>query len=191
MEPVWYLYFPLRPLILNNTPPGIEDRGFNMTTVGEKIRHLREKFGMTGQEVAELGGLQNQSQISKVENGHNQATTLSMRVGLAKGFGLTLDEMNSYIDGRINIDAAFRAGFTRISSKLKEIRDRSAMAHQDELEEAIQQVRGSNISPAVINYVREIAARGRTQTVERWVHTIHYLNGIMDRLAAGKPVVAE
>ena len=159
-----------------------------MYTIGERVRSLRELYGMTGQEVADLGGIKNASQVSKVESGHNLATTLHMRVGLAKGFGLSLDEFNSFLDERMDAHHAHRLGFPRIAAKLNELRERVAMAHQEELEEAIRKVQ---VDPGVVVLARRIASNGKQQTVDRWIHTLHYLQGIFEKMTTGKPILGD
>jgi transcriptional regulator with XRE-family HTH domain len=46
--------------------------------------------------------------ISKIETGRNKLSTVDAREKLARGFGLTVQDLTAYLDGRIDVDEARR-----------------------------------------------------------------------------------
>lgn len=74
-----------------------------------RVRDLRAALGLTQEQVATRGGL-TRTDVNKVENGRNQATSHAVHKGLARGFGLTSDDLDLFFDGSLSVqDAAARA----------------------------------------------------------------------------------
>lgn len=72
--------------------------------IGLRVRALREALGLSQQALAERGGL-SRTEITKVEGGHNQASTFAMRASLARGFGASLETIVALLDGDAPIAA--------------------------------------------------------------------------------------
>jgi transcriptional regulator with XRE-family HTH domain len=66
---------------------------------GERIKSLREQLHLSQDEFAKRSGLQNRTYVSKFESGTNKATSFEALSALARGFGLTLQEMKDYLSG--------------------------------------------------------------------------------------------
>lgn len=71
--------------------------------VATRVRSLREALGLSQERIAERGGLR-RVEISKVEGGHNMATSYDMRRCLAAGFGLALEDLVELLDGETPIE---------------------------------------------------------------------------------------
>lgn len=65
---------------------------------------LRKRLGLTQAQVAERAGLR-RDEVTKVESGANKATSARVRDGLARAFGLSVDELVSYLDGATELEA--------------------------------------------------------------------------------------
>lgn len=73
----------------------------------DRFRTLRKKIGVTQEVFAERSGL-DRVEVSNLESGRNQATSVRMLKGIAAGFGLSLQEAADFIDGALDVDAAFQ-----------------------------------------------------------------------------------
>lgn len=80
--------------------------------VGDKVRALRDRRRWTQAELADRSGSDTlrRAYVAKVEIGLNLATSYELRAALAKGFGLSLEEFDAYLDGRLSVDEAVRRG---------------------------------------------------------------------------------
>lgn len=73
----------------------------------DRVRALRKALGRTQEEVADASLDDDGSQIIsrevmvKIENGANKGSTLRIREGLARAFGLSLSDANAYLDGTL------------------------------------------------------------------------------------------
>jgi transcriptional regulator with XRE-family HTH domain len=67
------------------------------TTVGQRIRRLREQRGWTQQELADKVGVRYET-INRLENQHSEEPRLSVARHLAKVFGVTLDYLGGMYD---------------------------------------------------------------------------------------------
>jgi transcriptional regulator with XRE-family HTH domain len=77
-----------------------------MATLGSRLRLLRETLGMTQEEVSirsvdEDGRILRRIEVGHVESGRNMASTRRVRLGLARAFSVTDDEMFDYLEGRV------------------------------------------------------------------------------------------
>lgn len=88
-------------------------------TVADRVRALRKALKLTQEELGKRGDL-DRVEVTRVENGWNQATSGRIRHGLAKGFGLTLEAAYAYLEGRIDLEAALEQA--RAASKPAEDR---------------------------------------------------------------------
>lgn len=86
----------------------------NMKTTSDKIKEMREKFGLTPAELAKNSDL-DPSYISKLENA-NGSLSLKASKALAKGFGLTLKD---FMDEMGLFDDITQPSFQLISSALR------------------------------------------------------------------------
>lgn len=66
---------------------------------GERIRSLRESLHLSQDEFVRRAGLPNRTYVSKFESGTNKATSYEALSALARGFGLTIQEMTDYLSG--------------------------------------------------------------------------------------------
>jgi transcriptional regulator with XRE-family HTH domain len=76
-----------------------------MAETGEIVRALRKALNLKQQEVAARGGVL-RSHLAMVEIGHNQASSYKTRSALAKGFGLTLEEVANLLAGKLSVRRA-------------------------------------------------------------------------------------
>jgi transcriptional regulator with XRE-family HTH domain len=74
-------------------------------TVGDRVRALRKTLGLTQEQLADAGEL-DRTEVTRVENGYNQATSGRIREKLARGFGLSLENTYAFLDGKIDVEAA-------------------------------------------------------------------------------------
>jgi transcriptional regulator with XRE-family HTH domain len=65
----------------------------------KRITLLRQRLNLSKTEFAKRAGL-GQAEVTHLESGRNQASTLRVREALARGFGLSLARTNEYLDGR-------------------------------------------------------------------------------------------
>ncbi len=83
--------------------PGVEslnpDR--NKGRTANKIRSLRKSLGLTQEQLSARSGI-TRVDISRIESGHNQATSHRVRTSLAAGFGVTVVDMDSFLDNQIS-----------------------------------------------------------------------------------------
>lgn len=87
-------------------------RSIEPMKVGDRVRILRERRGWTQAELADNTGSIScrRSYVAKVEIGLNQLSSYELRHALAHGFGLSPEEFDAYLDGRISVDEAARRG---------------------------------------------------------------------------------
>lgn len=80
--------------------------------IGDRVRILRERRRWTQADLADRTGSDSmrRTYVAKVEIGLNQLTSYELRAALAKGFGLSLEEFDAYLDGRLSVDEAARRG---------------------------------------------------------------------------------
>ena len=64
---------------------------------------LRKRLGLTQAQVAERAGLR-RDEVTKVEGGANKATSARVRDGLARAYGLSVDELLGYLDGAVELE---------------------------------------------------------------------------------------
>jgi transcriptional regulator with XRE-family HTH domain len=76
-----------------------------MTELHERVRAMRKGLGLTQEQLAERAGLE-RTVIVKIETDRNQASSHAVRSGLAAGFGLSLEDADAVLDGRISVKAA-------------------------------------------------------------------------------------
>ena len=75
------------------------------TTLGPRLRELRERLGMTQQQVGERAGY-GRDAINKLESGKLQASSARMRDGLAGAFSLSRADLDAFIGERITVEEA-------------------------------------------------------------------------------------
>jgi transcriptional regulator with XRE-family HTH domain len=75
------------------------------TTLGPRLRELRERLGMTQQQVGEKAGY-GRDAINKLEAGKLQASSARMRDGLADAFSLSRADLDAFVGGRITVEEA-------------------------------------------------------------------------------------
>lgn len=74
------------------------------TTVGDRVRALRTRRGLTQQQVADAAKIP-QGQYAKVENGQNKLSTAALRASLAMAFEIDRDRFDAYVEGRLSLEA--------------------------------------------------------------------------------------
>lgn len=81
----------------------VEARGVNWhMDTGTRAKALRERLGLTQDQAAERGGLR-RDEVTKVERGTNKASTSRIREGLARAYGVTLDQLAGYLEGSLSL----------------------------------------------------------------------------------------
>ena len=73
----------------------------------DRVKALRQELDLTQEQLAFAGGLR-RDQVCHIERGDNLASSNAVRAGLAKGFGLSRDDTDAYLEGRISLKAALR-----------------------------------------------------------------------------------
>ena len=73
--------------------------------VGGRVRSLRQALGLTQEKLADASGLA-RDEVCRLETGWNRATSGRVRQGLARGFGLTLEDTFAFVEGRLSVVAA-------------------------------------------------------------------------------------
>jgi transcriptional regulator with XRE-family HTH domain len=76
--------------------------------LGTRLRILREALGWTQEDVSvrsvdQDGMLLRRVEVGQVESGRNMATTVRVRAGLARAFGVTEEDLFYYLDGQIDL----------------------------------------------------------------------------------------
>lgn len=77
--------------------------------VGAVVRALREALGLTQGELAERSGFPSHVYVTRVERGMNRASSYKMREALAKGFGLSMLQLDQLLAGDLTVAKAVRA----------------------------------------------------------------------------------
>lgn len=76
-------------------------------TTADRIKALREKLGLVQEDLVErTGGDLDRTEVSKIEKGKNKLTTYRMRDLLARGLGLSMEDLIAYISGTLSIEEA-------------------------------------------------------------------------------------
>ena len=76
-----------------------------MEEIKDRIKALRKALGLTQDALADRGGLE-RVEISNLESGRNQATSVRILKGLAKGLGLDLQATSDFVDGLLSVEDA-------------------------------------------------------------------------------------
>jgi transcriptional regulator with XRE-family HTH domain len=77
----------------------------NEAVLPERVREMRKALGLTQEGLAKAAGL-NRIEIMKVERGTNKASSHRMRCALASGFGLSREDSDDLLEGRITVRTA-------------------------------------------------------------------------------------
>jgi transcriptional regulator with XRE-family HTH domain len=89
--------------------PSIEERKRVERERAQRVRELRDALGLTQEELAGLCGLL-RTDIVLIETVRNKMGSFDKRKKLAKGFGLSLDWFDAYLDGQLALaDALARS----------------------------------------------------------------------------------
>jgi transcriptional regulator with XRE-family HTH domain len=121
--------------------------------MGDRVFEARQALQQSQEVFAEHCGLK-RLHVLAIEEGRNKLTTIEPRRKLAKGFGVAVETLEAYLDGRINLKAflAQRGGGHRLNElQLRVIDERSVAlgAHND----------------LVVNLVSETATGAEMQTL--------------------------
>lgn len=79
---------------------------------GLYIRQLRERLDLSQEQLgirAGWGARKGRTRVSRIESGANQASSAATLQGLAAGFGLTLEQVVSLLNGSLAIEDAYDA----------------------------------------------------------------------------------
>ena len=78
-----------------------------MGTVAAAVKELRESLGMTQEELSVRAGFPGGSRVyvAKIETGRNELSTIAARERVAKGFGLSREQLDAYLEGRATLEA--------------------------------------------------------------------------------------
>jgi transcriptional regulator with XRE-family HTH domain len=78
----------------------------------DRIKALRKALGLTQEALAERADLE-RVEISNLESGRNQATSVRILKGLARGFGLELQDASDLVDGVLDVETAVQRSQAR------------------------------------------------------------------------------
>lgn len=79
-------------------------------------RELRERLGLTQEDVAEAGGLGRVNYL-RLESGDLKGGSAAAREGLARGFGLTAEQVVDGLHGKLSVEEAFESARKRAVSR--------------------------------------------------------------------------
>lgn len=89
-----------------------EDESANATDGGliaVRVKALRKALGMTQEALAARAGSDwTRLHITMLESGRNQATSWHHRVGLSRGFGLSIWDLDKYLSGDLSLEVTQR-----------------------------------------------------------------------------------
>ncbi len=71
-------------------------------TVAEKVEALRAVTGLKQREVAARAG-KSEAEYNRIAKGRNLGTSDATKAWLAAGFGVSVEDMRAYLDGRRSI----------------------------------------------------------------------------------------
>jgi transcriptional regulator with XRE-family HTH domain len=75
--------------------------------MGDRVKELRGLLDLSQQKVGELSGL-GRIAIVKIEGGHNQLSSFEARAKLARGFGLSIEQLCAMLDGSLSPSEAMK-----------------------------------------------------------------------------------
>jgi transcriptional regulator with XRE-family HTH domain len=135
-----------------------------MKEIKDLLREAREALKLSQDQLSERSGI-DRPRISAVENGRNKATGFELRQAYARGFGVPVDLLADYLDGRVELSALIDSA---LSGQVAE----RANDEDDPIEERAQAIivlRGAGMPEAVLLALRRQSAKGvRERTVEEW-----------------------
>jgi transcriptional regulator with XRE-family HTH domain len=89
-----------------------EDESANATDgdlIAVRVKALRKALGLTQEALAARAGTDwKRLHITMLESGRNQATSWHHRVGLSRGFGLSIWDLDKYLSGDLSLEATLR-----------------------------------------------------------------------------------
>lgn len=77
-----------------------------MSNVAVAVKELRETLGLTQEQLSLRAGFPGGSRVyvAKIETGRNELSTIAARERVAKGFGLTREQLDAYLEGRATLE---------------------------------------------------------------------------------------
>jgi len=162
--------------------------------VADRVRALRVHLGLSQTDVARAGGT-DVDNIKKVEAGRNQVSSLDRAESLARGFGLTVNDLRAYLDGDLTVEQTVERrgrtpGVPQAPTQLEPSREPPP---QPDLDEALARAfRSSNrFTLADIDAVRKTIAGAQAlrRPVADLDHAaLRFLEAAADLRARGEPV---
>jgi transcriptional regulator with XRE-family HTH domain len=81
-----------------------------MTTTAARVKALREALRLSQEEIGRRAGFSEDDgkarvYVSKIETGKNQLSTAKAREQTARGFGITVAQLNAYLAGGLELEA--------------------------------------------------------------------------------------
>jgi transcriptional regulator with XRE-family HTH domain len=121
----------VRQTALAKSPPGDTVELMSATSLGSRLRQLREALGLTQDEVSmrsvdQDGRILRRIEVGHVESGRNMASTRRVRTSLARAFNATEQEIFDYLEGRVSLDEFISSrgkSRTRITDGTKSARE--------------------------------------------------------------------
>ena len=103
-------------------------------TTGDLVRQLREVLELTQEELGKRCGYaaNPRAYVGKIETGHNKLSSAYGRDGLARGFGLTREQLESYLDGRASLAETVARARGEASDDPPSIEERSGHEVRDD-----------------------------------------------------------
>lgn len=74
-------------------------------SMGELLKQARARFNYATHNLLAEKSQLHRTDIAKLEGGHSKGRSERMRAGLARAFGVHIDDMTRYLDGEINLEA--------------------------------------------------------------------------------------
>jgi len=153
-----------------------------------RVRELLGRLGMTQMALADAsGGAFTREAANKIANGVNKATTVKIVQGLAVAFGLEVQDMIDFLDGKLSVaDAIARRG------RPKGPRIESPSGRYTNLEAAVIYARASNMREDAIREVESVSLDATQDlTVDDYVAMIRTVAARMKRDEAAPHLAAE
>jgi transcriptional regulator with XRE-family HTH domain len=82
--------------------------------IGTEVRAMRSALGLTQAALGALAGM-SQSRVANIEAGRDKGSGPKARRGLARAFGLSLDDLDAYLGRRITLAAAVQRAKRRVA----------------------------------------------------------------------------
>jgi len=134
-------------------------------SVAEKVKALRVALKLTQDELGERAGYPENGRVyvSKIERGDNKVSTIKAREQLAKGFGLTPDDLSAFLEDRMSVEEALRC----VGRKGDKVDAPATIPAVDDAQSAVEAALGQAFD-AKVHTLRDLdAVRGSIRRIHK------------------------